>query len=86
MTLKVSPAWRAASLVEGSDAAGILHEMINRLVADFGFENVKLAGESHLNRTTEPVARFLIWLESTPEAQAALLLAFRRLAANPHLG
>ena len=46
---------------------GLLQEMMDRLVADFGFERVKLTGEAHLNRTTEPVVRFLVWLERTPQ-------------------
>jgi hypothetical protein len=86
MTRKHYPASRGVSLVEESDAAGILEGMRDLLVTDFGFEDVKLAGEAHLNRTTEPVARFLLWLESTPEAQTALRSAFQRLADNPHLG
>jgi hypothetical protein len=86
MVSKTSPASRGISLVEGSDVAGVLQEMIGRLVVDFGFGDVKLAGEAHLNRTTEPVARFLLWLEGTPEAQAALRLAIQRLAAQPHRG
>ncbi|HEY7310946.1 MAG TPA: hypothetical protein VH643_16400 [Gemmataceae bacterium] len=62
---------------------GLLNEMIDRLVADFEFNQVQLAGEAHINRTTEPVLRFLIWLERTPEAQVALRSAFGRLGAMP---
>ena len=74
------PPSRRVSRVEGLDVVGLLQEMIDRLVADFGFERVSLAGNDHLNRTTEPVLRFLVWLERTPEAQDALRMAFRRLA------
>jgi hypothetical protein len=83
---KCSPVLRGVSHVEGAEVVGLLHEMIDRLVADFGFEQVKLAGEAHLNRTTEPVVRFLLWLERTPEAQVALRLAFQRLTGKTHLG
>jgi hypothetical protein len=53
--------------------------MIDRLVTDFAFDHVQLAGEAPINRTTEPVVRFLLWLERTPEAQDALRSAFQRL-------
>ena len=86
MIQKISPAVRGVSYVEGAEVVGLLHEMIDRLVADFGFEQVKLAGDAHLNRTTEPVVRFLVWLERTPEAQVALRLACQRLTGKPHLG
>jgi hypothetical protein len=66
--------------------AGLLQEMIDHLVGTFGFEHVKMTGEAHINRTTEPVVRFLLWLQRTPEAEAALRLAFLRLAGKPHLG
>jgi hypothetical protein len=64
------------------DVVGLLQEMLDRLVADFAFEHVPLAGKAHLNRTTEPVLRFLVWLERTPEAQNALQSAFRRRAVG----
>ena len=51
-------------------------------MADFAFGDVKLVGEGDINRTTEPLVRFLVWLERTPEAQAALRLAFQRLAGR----
>jgi hypothetical protein len=85
MIQPIVPAWRGAARVEELDVVGLLQEMIDHLAADFGFEHIKLAGEAHLNRTTEPVVRFLVWLERTPEAQAALRLAFRRLAEKTHL-
>ena len=81
-----SPVLRGVSHVEGAEVVGLLHEMIDRLVADFGFEQVKLAGGAPTNHTTEPVVRFLVWLERTPEAQVALRLAFQRLTGKPHLG
>jgi hypothetical protein len=58
--------------------------MIDLLVANSGFGQVKMAGEAQINRTTEPVVRFLLWLKGTPEAEAALRLALQRLRGNPH--
>ena len=86
MNQQIALAARGVSRVEELDVVGLLHEMRDRLVADFAFEHVRLAGEGHLNRTTEPVVRFLVWLESMPEAQVALRLAFQRLSGKPHLG
>ena len=86
MNRQIAPASRGVSRVEESEVVGLLQEMRDRLVADFGFERVRLAGEAHLNRTTEPVVRFLVWLERTPEAQVALRLAFQRRTGKPHLG
>jgi hypothetical protein len=82
MIQKILPALRGVSRVEEVDVVGMLHEMMDHLVGDFAFKQVQLAGEGHINRTTEPVLRFLIWLERTPEAQVALRLAFRRLKAG----
>jgi hypothetical protein len=86
MIQKVSPAVCGDSHVEGSEVVELLREMKDHLVADFGFGRVQLAGEAPINRTTEPVVRFLLWLERTPEARAALRLAFQRLAGKLHLG
>ena len=86
MNQQIALASGGVSRVEQLDVVGLLQEMIDRLVTDFGFEHVRLAGEGHLNRTTEPVVRFLVWLEGTPEAQVALRLAFQRLSGKPHLG
>ena len=83
MIQPIVPAWRGVSRVEELDVARLLQEMIDRLVTDFEFAQVQLVGNTHLNQTTEPVVRFLVWLERTPEAQDALRLAFRRLAATP---
>jgi len=80
MIQQISPAWRGVSRIEELDVVGLLNEMIDLLAADFAFEHVQLAGRAHLNRTTEPVVRFLIWLERTPEAQDALRSVFQRLA------
>ena len=85
MNQPIPPASRGVSRVEELEVVGLLQEMIDRLVADFGFEHVKMAGEAHLNRTTEPVARFLLWLERTPEAQVALRFALQRLTGKTHL-
>jgi hypothetical protein len=82
MIQPIVPAWRGVSRVEELDVVGLLNEMIDRLAADFAFDHVKLAGEAPINRTTEPALRFLVWLERTPEAQAALRLVLRRLAAE----
>jgi hypothetical protein len=82
MIQPIGPAWRGVSRVEELDVVGLLQEMIDRLVADFEFGHVQLAGNAHLNRTTEPVLRFLVWLERTPEAQDALRSAFGRLAVG----
>ena len=85
MIQKISTTLNGVSHVERAEVVGLLQEMMDRLVADFGFEQVKLAGEAHLNRTTEPVVCFLLWLEKTPEAQTSLRLALQRLAGKPHL-
>ena len=65
MIQKISTTLNGVSHVERAEVVGLLQEMMDRLVADFGFEQVRLAGEAHLNRTTEPVVRFLVWLERT---------------------
>ena len=83
---QIALASRGVSRVEQLDVAGLLQEMRDRLVADFSLEHVQLAGEGRLNRTTEPVVRFLVWLERTPEAQVALGLALQRRTGEPHLG
>jgi hypothetical protein len=83
---RMAPASRGVSRVAELAVVGLLHEGIHRLVTDFGFEHVKLAGEARLNRTTEPVVRFLVWLARTPEAQVALRLALKRQTGKPHLG
>jgi hypothetical protein len=80
---QIGPASRGVPRVADLEVVGLLHEMMVRLVTDFGFEHVKMAGEAHLNRTTEPVIHFLVWLERTPEAQAALRLALQRLTGKP---
>jgi hypothetical protein len=64
----------------------LLQEMIDRLLADFGFAHVKRAGEAHLDRTFEHVVRFLVWSERTPEAPVALQLAFQRVTSKRPLG
>ena len=82
MIQPIVPAWRGVSRVEELDVARLLQEMIDRLVTDFAFAQVQLAGNTHLNQTTEPVVRFLVWLEKTPEAQDALRSAFQRLVVG----
>jgi hypothetical protein len=81
---KISTAFRGVSHAEESDGVRLLQEMIDHLAAEFGFDQVKLVGESPINRTTEPVVRFLLWVERTPEAQAALRFAFQQLACKLH--
>jgi hypothetical protein len=86
MIESISPASRSVAHVAGSDVVGLLQEMMDRLVDDFAFGSVTMVGEAPINRTTEPVVRFLLWLERTPEAQAALRLALKSLVGKPHLG
>jgi hypothetical protein len=85
MAKMFSATLRGVAPSQGSDVVALLEEMRDHLVADFGFGQVKMVGEAHFNRTTEPVDRFLLWLERTPEAQASLRLAFQRLAGKSHL-
>jgi hypothetical protein len=68
------------------EVVGLLHERIDRLIADLGFAHVKRVDEAHLNWTTESMVRFLVWLERTPQAPVPLRLAFQRLKGKPHLG
>ena len=82
MIQQIASVLRGVSRVEELDVVELLNEMMDRLIADFEFDHVPLAGNAHINRTTEPVLRFLVWLEQTPEAQDALRLAFRRLAVG----
>jgi hypothetical protein len=50
-----------------------LAELGHKLVAKYGFSAADLQGcSSYVNRTTEPLVRFLIWLQHTPEAGAVL--------------
>ena len=53
MKQPIAPASRGVSRVEKSEVVELLQEMIDRLIADFGFAHVQMAGEAHLNRTTE---------------------------------
>jgi hypothetical protein len=81
MIRQISPASCGVS-VQALDAVQLLQEMKEHLIADFGFHDIKLAGDAHINRTTEPVVRFLAWLKETPEAQAALRLILQRVASK----
>jgi hypothetical protein len=83
---QIAPASRGVSRVEESESVELLHEMIDRPVADFGFAHVKMAGEPHLSRTTEPVVHRLVRLQRTPKAQVALRVAFQQRTGKPHLG
>jgi hypothetical protein len=85
MVPQISPALCSVSAVEGLDVVQLLHEMKHHLIADFGFHDIKLAGDAHINRTTEPLVRFLAWLKETPEAQAALRLILQRVASKTRL-
>jgi hypothetical protein len=49
-----------------------LTELGNRLVDDHKFQRSNLVGTTHENRTTEPIIKFLIWLNETPEAKLIL--------------
>jgi len=52
---------------------GILAELGHRLVEEHGFQPANLHGCSALlNHTLEPLVRFLVWLEHTPEANFVL--------------
>jgi hypothetical protein len=55
---QIAAAWRGVSHFEELELMGPLQEMMDLLVVDFGFEHVKMAVEAHVNRATEPVARF----------------------------
>jgi hypothetical protein len=51
----------------------LLHDLGNRLVLEHGFAPANLHGcSNHINRTTEPLVRFLVWLQQTPEAGSVL--------------
>jgi len=51
----------------------ILAELGHRLVEEHGFQPANLHGCSALvNHTLEPLVRFLVWLEHTPEANFVL--------------
>jgi hypothetical protein len=55
------------------DLWGMLHDLGNRLIQTHGYSPPNLLGcSNHLNRTTEPLVHFLIWLQHTPEAVAVL--------------
>jgi len=71
-------AWtRGSNADESKCPAGDLREMLaelgNKLLERHGFSSADLQGcSSYVNRTTEPLVRFLIWLQHTPEAGAVL--------------
>jgi hypothetical protein len=51
----------------------MLHELGNKLIQTHGFTATVLEGcSNHVNRTTEPLVRFLVWLHNTPEASSVL--------------
>jgi hypothetical protein len=51
----------------------VLAELGHRLVEEHGFQPANLHGCSALlNHTLEPLVRFLVWLEHTPEANFVL--------------
>jgi hypothetical protein len=51
----------------------MLHDLGNKLVLEHGFSPANLHGcSNHVNRTTEPLVRFLMWLHNTPEANSVL--------------
>ena len=56
-----------------SDLREVLGDLGNRLLREHGFPPAHLQGcSAYVNRTTEPLVRFLIWLQHTPEAGAIL--------------
>jgi len=51
----------------------MLHDLGSKLIFEHGFSPANLQGcSNHVNRTTEPLVRFLVWLQHTPEAVAVL--------------
>jgi hypothetical protein len=55
------------------DLRHALAQLGNRLVRDYDFNPASLEGcSTYFNHTTEPLVRFLIWLENTPEARYLL--------------
>jgi hypothetical protein len=55
------------------DLRKVLTELGDRLVQEHGFQPANLYGCSALlNHTLEPLVRFLVWLEHTPEAAFVL--------------
>jgi len=47
----------------------VLSDLGSRLVQKHGFSVADLQGcSTYVNRTTEPLVRFLVWLQHTPEA------------------
>jgi hypothetical protein len=55
------------------DLRRLLDHLGNALIENYGFSPAELhGGSSYLNRTTEPLVRFLVWLQHTPEAGAIL--------------
>jgi len=71
-------AWTQGSNGEESrrpagDLRETLAELGHKLLDEHGFSAADLQGcSSYVNRTTEPLVRFLIWLQQTPEAGAVL--------------
>ncbi len=55
------------------DLRKVLSDLGDRLVQEHGFQPANLYGCSALlNHTLEPLVRFLLWLEHTPEASFVL--------------
>ena len=51
----------------------LLHDLGNKLIQTHGYAPAHLQGCSNqVNRTTEPLVRFLVWLHHTPEANSVL--------------
>jgi hypothetical protein len=51
----------------------MLHDLGEKLIQEHGFSPAALQGcSNHVNRTTEPLVRFLVWLHHTPEANSVL--------------
>ena len=58
----------AGHLQSIADLRQLLAELGTRLVQDHGFRPASLIGTSVQDRSAEPLVRFLIWLDQTPEA------------------
>jgi hypothetical protein len=67
----------AATIAEDSYSAVDLRQLLadlgDRLMQEHGFSPAELHGcSTYVNRTTEPLVRFLVWLQHTPEVGEVL--------------
>jgi hypothetical protein len=55
------------------DLGKLLAELGSKLIREHGFSPAQLQGcSTYVNRTTEPLVRFLVWLQHTPEVGTVL--------------